>query len=73
MRSSGTCAGLRGLLVSYTRGWLCDVCFFQTSLLPEDDRTSVSYKQYLAGIDVSMGGRVAEELSQYFTRLGDFY
>ncbi|KAF8163299.1 ATP-dependent peptidase [Crassisporium funariophilum] len=33
-----------------------------TSLLPEDDRTSVSYKQYIAGIDVSMGGRVAEEL-----------
>jgi len=33
-----------------------------TSLLPEDDRTSISFKQYLAGIDVSMGGRVAEEL-----------
>ena len=35
----------------------------QTSLLPENDRTSVSLKEYLAGIDVSMGGRVAEELS----------
>ncbi|GLB34957.1 putative peptidase family M41 [Lyophyllum shimeji] len=33
-----------------------------TSLLPEDDRTSISLKEYLAGIDVSMGGRVAEEL-----------
>ncbi|KAG5641287.1 hypothetical protein DXG03_005578, partial [Asterophora parasitica] len=33
-----------------------------TSLLPEDDRNSVSLKEYLAGIDVSMGGRVAEEL-----------
>lgn len=33
-----------------------------TSLLPEDDRYSISLKQYLAGIDVSMGGRVAEEL-----------
>ncbi|KIK08631.1 hypothetical protein K443DRAFT_672154 [Laccaria amethystina LaAM-08-1] len=33
-----------------------------TSLLPENDRTSVSLKEYLAGIDVSMGGRVAEEL-----------
>ncbi|KAF5380979.1 hypothetical protein D9615_003952 [Tricholomella constricta] len=33
-----------------------------TSLLPEDDRSSVSLKEYLAGIDVSMGGRVAEEL-----------
>ncbi|KAJ7172477.1 ATP-dependent peptidase [Mycena filopes] len=33
-----------------------------TSFLPEEDRTSVSLKQYLASIDVSMGGRVAEEL-----------
>ncbi|KAJ6547561.1 ATP-dependent peptidase [Mycena capillaripes] len=33
-----------------------------TSLLPENDRTSVSLKEYLASIDVSMGGRVAEEL-----------
>lgn len=35
----------------------------QTSQLPENDRTSISYKEYLAGIDVAMGGRVAEELS----------
>lgn len=35
----------------------------QTSQLPEDDRYSVSLKQYLAEIDVCMGGRVAEELS----------
>lgn len=33
-----------------------------TSFLPENDRTSISLKEYLAGIDVSMGGRVAEEL-----------
>lgn len=33
-----------------------------TSFLPEDDRTSVSYKQYLAGIAVAMGGRIAEEI-----------
>ncbi|KAF8654142.1 hypothetical protein AX16_003672 [Volvariella volvacea WC 439] len=33
-----------------------------TSQLPENDRFSVSLKEYLAGIDVSMGGRVAEEL-----------
>ncbi|KAF6765201.1 ATP-dependent peptidase [Ephemerocybe angulata] len=33
-----------------------------TALLPEGDRTSVSQKEYLAGIAVSMGGRVAEEL-----------
>lgn len=38
---------------------------YQTSLLPENDRTSVSLKEYLAGIDVSMGGRVAEELSEF--------
>ncbi|KAJ7063299.1 ATP-dependent peptidase [Mycena amicta] len=35
-----------------------------TALLPENDRTSVSLKEYLASIDVSMGGRVAEELSK---------
>ncbi|KAG6909717.1 hypothetical protein DXG01_015919 [Tephrocybe rancida] len=33
-----------------------------TSLLPENDRSSVSVKEYRAEIDVSMGGRVAEEL-----------
>ncbi|KII88517.1 hypothetical protein PLICRDRAFT_161699 [Plicaturopsis crispa FD-325 SS-3] len=33
-----------------------------TSQLPENDRLSVSLKEYLADIDVSMGGRVAEEL-----------
>jgi ATP-dependent metalloprotease len=35
----------------------------QTSQLPENDRLSVSLKEYLAEIDVCMGGRVAEELS----------
>ncbi|KAF8964682.1 ATP-dependent peptidase [Flammula alnicola] len=33
-----------------------------TAQLPENDRTSISLKEYLAEIDVSMGGRVAEEL-----------
>jgi len=33
-----------------------------TSQLPQDDRISVSFKEYLAEIDVCMGGRVAEEL-----------
>lgn len=33
-----------------------------TSQLPEDDRYSVSLKEYLAMIDVCMGGRVAEEI-----------
>ncbi|KAH9946143.1 ATP-dependent metallopeptidase Hfl [Epithele typhae] len=33
-----------------------------TAQLPKDDRYSVSYKEYLAVIDVCMGGRVAEEL-----------
>ncbi|KAF7363444.1 ATP-dependent peptidase [Mycena sanguinolenta] len=33
-----------------------------TSQLPEGDRNSISLKEYLAQIDVSMGGRVAEEL-----------
>ena len=35
----------------------------QTSQLPENDRVSVSLKEYLAEIDVCMGGRVAEEIS----------
>jgi ATP-dependent metalloprotease len=42
----------------------------QTSQLPENDRHSVSLKEYLAEIDVCMGGRVAEELSTY--QLGSF-
>ncbi|KAJ7109374.1 peptidase family M41-domain-containing protein [Mycena epipterygia] len=33
-----------------------------TAFLPENDRNSISLKEYLAQIDVSMGGRVAEEL-----------
>ncbi|KAG7452520.1 ATP-dependent peptidase [Guyanagaster necrorhizus] len=33
-----------------------------TSMLPENDRTSITLKEYLASIDVSMGGRVAESL-----------
>lgn len=37
----------------------------QTSQLPENDRTSISFKEFLAGIDVAMGGRVAEELSKF--------
>ncbi|KDQ60825.1 hypothetical protein JAAARDRAFT_31809 [Jaapia argillacea MUCL 33604] len=33
-----------------------------TSQLPEGDRYSISFKEFLATIDVCMGGRVAEEL-----------
>jgi ATP-dependent metalloprotease len=36
----------------------------QTSQLPENDRVSVTLKEYLADIDVCMGGRVAEGLSK---------
>jgi ATP-dependent metalloprotease len=45
------------------RAWVYDVPH-QTSQLPENDRLSVSLKEYLAEIDVCMGGRVAEELSK---------
>ena len=37
----------------------------QTQFLPENDMVSVTFKQYQAKIDVSMGGRVAEELSEF--------
>ena len=33
--------------------------------LPESDRESISFKEYLAEIDVCMGGRVAEEMSKH--------
>ncbi|KAF8517530.1 ATP-dependent peptidase [Hysterangium stoloniferum] len=33
-----------------------------TAQLPEDDRYSVSFKEFVAEMDVCMGGRVAEEL-----------
>ncbi|KAI5124509.1 hypothetical protein M0805_003033 [Coniferiporia weirii] len=33
-----------------------------TQFLPEDDRVSMTKREYQASIDVSMGGRVAEEL-----------
>ncbi|KAL5490402.1 YME1 [Sanghuangporus weigelae] len=33
-----------------------------TQLLPEDDKVSMTLKEYRADIDVKMGGRVAEEL-----------
>lgn len=36
----------------------------QTQRLPKDDRHSVSWKEYMADIDVSLGGRVAEELGE---------
>lgn len=37
----------------------------QTQFLPEDDKVSMSKKEYQASIDVSMGGRVAEEISAH--------
>ncbi|KAF8319930.1 hypothetical protein DL93DRAFT_2074215 [Clavulina sp. PMI_390] len=33
-----------------------------TQRLPKDDRHSVSWKEYMADIDVALGGRVAEEI-----------
>jgi ATP-dependent metalloprotease len=60
--TSSPCTFLAALLQS-----LCDLkCSFghQTSLLPADDRLSVTLKEYLAVIDVMLGGRVAENLSE---------
>jgi ATP-dependent metalloprotease len=34
----------------------------QTSQLPKDDRLMVTKREFLADIDVALGGRVAEEL-----------
>lgn len=44
-----------------------DSCIYQTSQLPEDDRYSVTQTEFKATIDVCMGGRVAEGLSEYFS------
>ena len=44
----------------------------QTAQLPQDDRISISKKEYLADIDVCMGGRVAEELSLFSYYAGSF-
>jgi len=38
--------------------------------LPEADVTSVTFKEFCAKLDVCMGGRVAEELSMWFLKLG---
>ena len=42
-------------------------CRLQTSQLPEGDMFSISQSEYKAMIDVCMGGRVAETLSEFFS------
>ena len=44
--------------------------FTQTQTLPENDEHSVSFKQFSAMLDVSMGGRIVEEMSKrwYFEK-----
>ena len=68
MHSPWSCSGISEshYLTSSVPDLIIIIFFFKTSQLPEDDRYSISFKQYLAGIDVSMGGRVAEELSKSF-------
>jgi len=43
------------------------VLVIKTSQLPEDDRYSVTQTEFKATIDVCMGGRVAEGLSEFFS------
>lgn len=68
MHSPWSCSGTSEshYLTSSVPDPIIIVFCFKTTQLAEDDRYSVSFKQYLAGIDVSMGGRVAEELSKSF-------
>lgn len=52
---------------TYAIALLFDFAFdniFQTAFLPENDQNSINLMQYKAQIDVSLGGRVAEELSE---------
>jgi hypothetical protein len=49
-------------IISYLPNMPDDSDAGQTSQLPKDDRLMVTQKEFLADIDVALGGRVAEEL-----------
>jgi hypothetical protein len=75
MCSSRSCLGLcMQLLVIRLCLYINVSQSLQTSQLPENDRTSISLKEYLADIDVCMGGRVAEQLGAFTpTVLGELF
>jgi ATP-dependent metalloprotease len=49
-------------IISFLPNMPDDIDAGQTSQLPKDDRLMVTQKEFLADIDVALGGRVAEEL-----------
>jgi ATP-dependent metalloprotease len=60
----GHALGIVGLacILSFLPKLADETVIGQTSQLPKDDRLMVTQKEYLADIDVALGGRVAEEL-----------
>lgn len=65
----------RGHALGVVRHYFLNGCVYgthpglvQTSQLPEGDMFSISRNEYKAMIDVCMGGRVAETLSELFSR-----
>ena len=46
----------------YNLSWFVFIIYVQTSFVPDKEQYNMTKSQLLAQMDVSMGGRVAEEL-----------